>query len=177
MKRGLTFIIFILLALSVCAQDIKTTDMAGYRPELVTRLPERFGTSAQIGFKLETDPIHLTPPQAIPLGLIINEAITNSIKYAFPGNRKGEISISMIEKSYKINLELADNGIGMPEIDSNVEAGSLGLQLIKGLSEDIEADIRFEVDNGTKITITFEPEVLNYSENFLRPVESKDAYV
>jgi two-component sensor histidine kinase len=65
----------------------------------------------------------------------------------------------------------------MPEIDSEVELESLGLQLMKGLSEDIEADIRFKVDNGTKITIVFEPDALNDPDNFSKSPERKEIYV
>ena len=159
------------------SDDIKTINMSEYIPELVRSLEDGFGTSGQIEFKLRIDPISLPLSHAIPLGLIINEAVTNSIKYAFPNNRKGEILISMIDDNKRIKLELADNGIGMPEIDREVELESLGLQLMKGLSEDIEADIRFKVDNGTQITIVFEPDALNDPDNFSKSPERKEIYV
>jgi len=153
------------------SDDIKTINMAEYIPELVRSLEDGFDTENQIEFKLKIDPINLTISHAIPLGLIINEAVTNSIKYAFPNNRKGEISISMISYNQKIKLELNDNGIGMPEIDYDAESGSLGLQLMKGLSEDIEANISFKVDNGTRITIEFEPDALNDPDSFLKSAQ------
>jgi two-component sensor histidine kinase len=159
------------------SDDIKAIDMSEYIPELVRSLEDSFGTSGQIEFKLRIEPISLTLSHAIPLGLIINEVVTNSIKYAFPNNRKGEILISMIENNKRIKLELADNGIGMPEIDREVESDSLGLQLMKGLSEDIEADISFEVDNGTRITIVFEPDAFNDPDNFSKSPERKEIYV
>lgn len=61
----------------------------------------------------EIDPIELNASQPIPLGLIINEALTNSIKYAFPDSRRGEITVSLAGSGAKYQLELTDNGIGI----------------------------------------------------------------
>jgi two-component sensor histidine kinase len=157
------------------SDDIKKIDMAVYIPELVKSLKEGFGTSDQIKFNLKMDLINLDISHAIPLGLIINEAVTNSIKYAFPGNAKGEISISMTAHDGLIQLEIADNGIGMPEIDWDIEPESLGLRLIKGLSEDIDAEISFAVKNGIRIMIAFKHDVLNAPENFLTSTKTMDA--
>ncbi|MDP9079594.1 MAG: sensor histidine kinase [Bacteroidota bacterium] len=157
------------------SDDIKTIPMAEYIPELVKSLEDGFGTSDQIKFKLQINQVNLDISQAIPLGLIINEAVTNSIKYAFSGNRRGEISILLTNDGAKIKLELADNGIGMPEIGDDVESGSLGLQLMKGLSEDIDADISFEVDNGTRIIIVFERDALDGMDGSLKAPETTAA--
>ncbi|MBV8388837.1 MAG: hypothetical protein JO080_03460 [Mucilaginibacter sp.] len=72
---------------------------------------------------------------------------------------------------------MADNGIGMPQIDSEMEPKSLGLRLMKGLSEDIEGDISFEVTNGTRITILFKPDGLNDTDRFMRLPETKEVYI
>jgi len=159
------------------SDDIKTIDMVEYIPELVNALEEGFDTSDRIKFNLKVDPVNLNISHAIPLGLIINEAVTNSIKYAFPNNRKGEIFISMRNDSGRIKLELADNGIGMPQIDRETEPESLGLRLMKGLSEDIDADISFEVDNGTRIILTFGYDALNEPENLLKVPQTTEIYV
>ncbi|MFA6247683.1 MAG: sensor histidine kinase [Mucilaginibacter sp.] len=140
------------------SDDIKTIDMANYIPELVQSLIDGFGTAENISFKLNIESIKLSLSHAIPLALIINEAVTNSIKYAFPNSGKGEISISLTNNKSLITLELADNGIGMPEIDHKVDAESLGLRLIQGLSEDIDAQTNFQINNGTIITIMFKPD-------------------
>jgi two-component sensor histidine kinase len=150
------------------SDDLKTINMANYIIELIESLEESFGTSERIQFARDIEPINLSPFYAIPLGLIINEAVTNSIKYAFPDYRKGEISVSMISDGKKVILELTDNGIGMPPIDRDVEPESLGLRLIKGLSDDIDAEISFKVGNGTSIVISFKPNLLNDHERFLK---------
>ena len=158
------------------SDDIKTIDMAKYVPELVKYLEDSFDISDQIEFKLRIDPVSLNISHAIPLGLIINEAVSNSIKYAFPGKRKGEILISLVDNGEQIKLELADDGIGMPQNTYQTEQESLGLELMKGLSEDIEADISFDVKNGTRITIIFRPDALNDPESFLNSSPAKEVY-
>ena len=97
------------------------------------------------------------------MGLIINEALTNSIKYAFPNGRRGEISVSLTDANGKYKLELADNGIGIPEGKANVKNNSLGLELMKGLVKELGGNIIFENANGVKITIIFETGLLHYS--------------
>ena len=159
------------------SDDVKTINMAEYIPELVQSLEDGFSTSDQIRFKLNIDPVNLDISQAIPIGLIVNEAATNSIKYAFPGERKGEISISLIHQRGKVQLVVADNGIGMTAVNQEDEQKSLGLRLMKGLSGDIDADISFEVDNGTRISITFELDTLNGPESFLKATETQGVYI
>jgi len=155
------------------SDDIKTIDMAEYIPELVKYLEDSFDVLDQIEFRLNIDPVSLNISHAIPLGLIINEAVSNSIKYAFPGKRKGQISISLVDAGTQITLVLADNGIGMPLNTNDTESTSLGLELIKGLSEDIEGAIRFEVSNGTQITIMFRPAAHDEQESFPTSLSTK----
>jgi len=156
------------------SDDIKTINMATYIPELVQSLIDAFGIVSQIHFKLNIQAMDLSLSHAIPLALIINEAVTNSIKYAFPENQKGEISISMGDDGTQIILELADDGIGMPQIDHDAEPSSLGLRLIRGLSEDIDAETRFENDNGTRITIKFKTDPLNDPESLLTLINTTE---
>jgi two-component sensor histidine kinase len=101
--------------------------------------------------------VDLDVSQAVPVGLILNEAITNSIKYAFPDSRNGLISISLSHND--INhylLIISDNGIGIPGNPNNTKTGSLGMSLMSGLSEDLGGSISIENDNGTTIRIVFE---------------------
>ncbi|MBO9200482.1 MULTISPECIES: tetratricopeptide repeat-containing sensor histidine kinase [Niastella] len=142
------------------SNDIKTIDLKSYIPELVQYLRSSFETG-HIRFNLEVDPLQLNASQAIPLGLIINEALTNSIKYAFPDGRHGEILISLTHVDGKYKLELADNGIGMQKNTSEVKKSSLGLELIRGLTKEIGGYITFENHKGVLITIVFERDILH----------------
>jgi len=140
------------------SEDIKTIDMAIFLPEFVSYLEDSFYTTKLITFQLDLQPIKLHVSQAIPLALIINEAITNSIKYAFPENQRGVVKLAITQVGVKVKLSIADNGIGINTGIMDGPLDSLGLKLIYGLSEDIHADIKIRNSKGTKITLHFEAE-------------------
>ena len=91
--------------------------------------------------------------QAIPIGLIVNEAINNAFKYAFPTQNTGEIKIILSRVENEIFLSISDNGIGFKQ--AHQELNSLGLDLIKGLTLDLRGTITFDMNNGTNIRIRF----------------------
>jgi two-component sensor histidine kinase len=90
----------------------------------------------------------------IPLGLIINEVITNSMKYAFPEN-KGVITISISDSGERTELLISDNGVGFPEGFSFEKNSNLGLQLIKMLTEQLGGNLNINFKAGTSYSITF----------------------
>jgi two-component sensor histidine kinase len=142
------------------SDDVKTIDMSVCLPELVNYLRDSFDAGKYIHFSLEVDPVQLSVSQAIPLALVLNEAITNSVKYAFPGNRRGEISIKLRQTGEDIELIIRDNGVGMVKATEDTYLDSLGLKLMRGLIEEISGQIQFENNNGTVIRITFKIDLL-----------------
>jgi len=147
------------------SEDIKTIDMSVYIPELAQHLKDSFRPSSdKIQFNLQIEEIGLTQAIAIPIALIINEAITNSIKYAFPTSLGCEIMISLRQENQLITLELADNGIGMADHLSGNESNSLGLQLIEGLSKEIQGELIIKSEKGVSIKITFREHPWNVAE-------------
>jgi len=88
----------------------------------------------------------------IPCGLIINELISNSFKYAFP-NRNGELKISLKSKEDNYELIISDNGIGFPEELDFKNTDSLGLQLVNTLTNQIDSKITLDSRYGTKFII------------------------
>jgi two-component sensor histidine kinase len=138
------------------SENITTIDMELYIRELVLYLSDSLNTGQRIRFQLNLEPIQLDVSQTVPIGLILNEAITNSIKYAFPYNRSGVITIvfSRASGDYCF-LSIADNGIGIPDHFANKKDGSLGMSLMAGLSEELEGDFAIENENGTLIKLSF----------------------
>ncbi|QEM11672.1 sensor histidine kinase [Mucilaginibacter rubeus] len=136
---------------------VKTIDMAEYIPELINNLEESFGVEGFVNFKFNIDPVALDISYAIPLALIINEAVTNAIKYAFPGYKSGEVQVMLIDDNGRIKLQIWDNGIGLADDPFSKDYNSLGMELMKGLSAEINAAIKFENLGGTRISITFIP--------------------
>ena len=141
------------------SENISTINMPNYIRELVEYLKESFSLGQKIRFELKIDSLELDVAQAVPLGLILNEAITNSIKYAFPEDRSGMIYVTLeatVENHYL--LTIADNGIGIDTDFSAKKLNSFGMSLIKGLSDDLEAKFSMENNNGTILKIEFSQE-------------------
>jgi two-component sensor histidine kinase len=97
---------------------------------------------------------------AIPCGLIINELVTNSLKYAFPDGRKGEINIAFSQNNSNFyELFVGDNGVGISEDMDIKNTDSLGLRLVTMLVIDqLEGEIELKRNNGTKFSIKFKGE-------------------
>ena len=94
--------------------------------------------------------------KAIPCGLIINELVSNSLKHAFPNNKRGEISIKLSSnQKNKTKLTVRDTGIGLPKSVDFHDPETLGLQLVSDLIEQIEGTIKLERTAGTAFHITF----------------------
>jgi two-component sensor histidine kinase len=154
-------------------EDIKSIDMSMFLPELIHYLRDSFETDVKIKFRLDIDPVPIGISQGIPLALIVTEAITNSIKYAFPGRATGTIGVSMHEIAGKVVLEIRDDGIGVDPNLTRGSSGSLGFELMNGLSGDINARIDFETKGGTKIILTFTLDTLTDHTNFLETLKKK----
>ncbi|GAO44082.1 histidine kinase dimerization/phosphoacceptor domain -containing protein [Flavihumibacter petaseus] len=135
---------------------ISSVNMRSYLPELVCHLKQAFHVRNEIEFTVNIDSIDLDVSQAVPVGLIVNEAITNSIKYAFPdGHPQARISVSLATHANGTALlDIADNGIGLPAGVENGTTG-LGLTLVKGLAEDIDGEPHIASVNGTKVSVRF----------------------
>ncbi|MBP7737779.1 MAG: PAS domain-containing protein [Spirochaetes bacterium] len=104
------------------------------------------------------DPVYLGITQAVPCGLIVNEILTNSFKYAFPPEWSGDpkIEISMrIEDDNTVDLVLSDNGIGTPDKNQPETNETLGLTLIEILTKQINGRFSYDGSDGTRITIRF----------------------
>jgi two-component sensor histidine kinase len=143
------------------SEDINTINMSVYLSEFVSHLQQSPG-AYKVHFELNAPPIQLSLSQAMPLAFIINEAVTNSVKHAFPGKRSGEIKINLSRKDELIKLVIADNGIGIDPGLLATPRNSLGITLIKGLTEDIIGSVQFESNNGTCVTLSFNIDCFNY---------------
>lgn len=138
------------------SSNMATIAMNEYIPELVSVIKDSFNTAGRIGFTMDIDTISLDVAQAVPIGLILNEAITNSIKHAFPDNRQGQVEITlqkMDPEGYKLTFQ--DNGIGLPQDFDIDKLNSLGMTLITGLSRQLEGALSIKNENGLLLKIIF----------------------
>jgi len=149
-------------AISLVHQKLYQTDslsiinMEAYINDLLQYLQDEYQCSHLVSIVLKTIPLNLNLTSAIPLGLILNEAISNVLQYAFPGKVKGEIKISLTRsENDHYSLRISDNGIGLPGEFDFQTANSLGSILMIGLSQQIHAKLKIENKNGVVITLNF----------------------
>ena len=92
---------------------------------------------------------------AIPIGLIANELLTNAIKYAFPNNKTGKITVSLMKKDTYCTIHITDNGIGLPKHFDTSKSNSMGIHLVKSLIMQIDGTFSITSKNGTHCEISF----------------------
>ncbi len=137
--------------------NFSSIDFASYLQNLTTKLISSYHVAPiTINLRTELTSINLLLDQAIPCGLLVNELITNAIKYAFINRSEGEIVIGLKEKQGIIELKIEDNGVGLPPNFEIFNSNSLGLQLVSTLVEQLDGEINFSNGKGTKYLITFE---------------------
>jgi two-component system sensor histidine kinase ChiS len=126
-----------------------------YIPDLIDNLVASYTTQPDILLKVEIANVTLALDEAIPCGLIINELISNALKYAFP-KTGGELYIELyLEDKSNISLIVKDNGIGLPENFDLSQTNSLGLQLVQDFVEQLKGTLQINVGNGTIFKVTF----------------------
>ncbi|MGQ9870847.1 GAF domain-containing protein [Leptodesmis sp.] len=144
------------------ANDLSQIDFSEYLHTLVNNLFRSYGVSKHITLAIATNGLTLTLDKAIPCGLIINELVSNSLKYAFPNARPGHISLSLQREQpdhpdveEQITLVVADNGIGIPEAVDWQTASSLGLRIVRNLVNQMKGKLVLNRDSGTEFRISF----------------------
>ncbi|MDA8387437.1 MAG: PAS domain S-box protein, partial [Nitrospiraceae bacterium] len=142
------------------SKELSRLDMARYIADLSMALMKGYlKDAANVSVKLEVDGIPLPLEFAIPCGLVINELLTNSLKYAFPGQREGEIRIALHKHGEdEIRLLFSDNGVGLPEGLDLKDAKTLGLKLVRTLvTGQMQGKLEVSRENGTTFAISFSP--------------------
>ncbi|MCX9083466.1 MAG: PAS domain S-box protein [Candidatus Methanoperedens sp.] len=142
------------------SESIAQINFKDYIDGIVTNIFESYCTKSNIKFDLDVENIPLKIDYAVPCGLIINELVTNCLKYAFPDERQGNIQISVRSKENNmIQLSIRDDGIGIPEDLDIRNTESLGLRLVSSLVESqLEGEIMINRDGGTEFLINFRQE-------------------
>lgn len=151
-----------LYALSLVHQKLvqnamaSTLDMSCCIKDLAYYLSDEFHANERVSFDMELVPLNVDVSFAIPFELIINELLTNTLKFAFPENKKGRVKIKLSSKEDgTFQLIYADNGVGLPENIDLLSARSLGRSLIMGLSRQIKAQLTVNNKDGLEIMMNF----------------------
>lgn len=139
------------------SKDLASINFHEYVSHLLNGLFRSYGVNTEkITLKTDIEDVLLGVDIAIPCGLIINELVSNSLKYAFPEDKEGEIKITLrtLDES-AMELTVADNGIGMPADTNFGSSESLGLKLVTILTNQIDGELEMDRSEGTKIQIRF----------------------
>lgn len=139
------------------SKTLSEVNFAEYVQNIARNLFHSYGRpEGGIALEFDLEEIFLNLDTSIPCGLIINEVVSNSLKYAFNGKEEGIIKIEFSKLSDgKLKLIVADNGIGLPD-DFDIEnAESLGLQLVTTLVTQVSGELEIDTNNGTQFNIVF----------------------
>jgi len=138
------------------SNELASIDFNGYSNTLLQSLIHSMVNEQIIDYEITTEKIKLPLEIAIPLGLILNELLTNSIKHGFVGRKNGHINISLSQTGTDYVLKVSDNGVGIPAVKLDGSVDSLGLLLIESLTEQLNGSLdRDSHENGTSYTIQF----------------------
>ncbi|WP_066425826.1 PAS domain S-box protein [Anabaena sp. 4-3] len=139
------------------SDDLANIDFAQYIPDLTTHLFDSYNVSSNdIQLNIQVEDISLDIETAIPCGLIINELVSNALKYAFPIHRLGEIQVRLwLEDNHTLILIVRDNGVGLPAEFDSKKSKTLGMTLIQGLVKQLRGNLEINSQQGTEFKITF----------------------
>ncbi|OPY30209.1 MAG: sensory histidine kinase AtoS [Methanocella sp. PtaU1.Bin125] len=138
------------------SSDLASVDFSSYIERLVTNLFRSYsGSGGNVNLHLDIRDVFLNVDTAVPCGLIVNELVTNALKYAFPAGRDGTVSVLMRAEGDRYVLEVGDDGVGMAPGFDIEKSESLGLQLVAMLVGQIDGTIKTDTSKGTRYVITF----------------------
>lgn len=139
------------------SRDLSRVDLGEYIPELACSLIKSFEMADRVALATDIEDIRLSIDSITPLGLIVNELMTNSLKYAFPGERTGEIKIAArLLEDGEMELVFSDNGVGLPEGMDYKRTETLGLKLVFNLSQiQLRGKLQMKNENGLEYRIRF----------------------
>lgn len=137
------------------SDQLTNVKMKDYIEELSGFLFNTYKPSGVVNQKINVEDIDMDIDTAIPVGLILNELISNALKYAFSANGDGELDISLIKENEEYVLQVSDSGAGLP--DNFTESHSMGMRLVKVLTEQLDGLLKIENEGGAHFTLKFKP--------------------
>jgi len=142
--------------------DVSSIGFPSYLTRIAGNIIQGYRSETQVELVTELEDIQAPLDQAIPCGLILNEWVSNAMKYAFPGRERGTITVSLrcvMSEAHpdeeEIQIEVRDDGVGLPEGFEWGGRDSLGLYLVQALSEQLDAELLAESDHGTRFLVKF----------------------
>jgi len=136
--------------------DYTELSIKGYLTSLVEEVIANFPNNQNVIIEEDLVDFMLDTKSVQSLGIIINELLTNIMKYAFKGRDTGLIKVTSTNSTGHITISVSDDGIGMPETVTFENSTGFGFQLVQALTQQLDGKIRIESDNGTKVVLEFD---------------------
>lgn len=132
---------------------LSAINLRDYLSKLVCYLADEYIDRAEITIESRIVSCSLDISQAIPLGLIISEAVNNAYKFAFPDLRRGRISVTVENSDDIILIKVSDDGVGLLDPNRGKKGHTFGFDLIKGLGKQLSANVNIENSNGVTVSL------------------------
>ena len=135
--------------------NLGAIEMKDYFINLSESILDSFGAQKRVQVECAMEALNVDVDTAVPLGLIVNELLTNTIKYAFPDGRSGKVQIKLAQSANgNLQMQVSDNGVGK---SGTISGTGFGGQLISLLTQQLEGTMKEENNNGTHIFFEFKP--------------------
>ncbi len=136
-------------------KNLAAVEMKDYFKNLADYIVDAYGMEKRISIDVAMEACELDVDLAIPIGLIVNELLTNALKYAFPETRKGKVVISLKKVKGKLQLDVKDDGVGMA-INNEETVKGFGTQLVALLTQQLDGKMLLNTHRGTSVSIQFQ---------------------
>ncbi len=130
--------------------------MRDYITSLIDSLNEIFNAHSRITIHQHLADFHLRARTAVPVGIILNELLTNTFKYAFDDTGTGDVWVHLEQREQRVTLTVRDNGIGFDECSTCNTSSGFGLTIVRMLAEQLEGTFTVETDSGTTSVVAFD---------------------
>jgi PAS domain S-box-containing protein len=138
------------------SRNLSEIDLGSYLENMVKTLVDSMTIGNRIGVTARCCQVSVPFDQAIPLGLVVNELVTNSVQHAFPNDGRGEVRLELRQDGAELQLTVADNGVGLPKNIDVLNSQSFGLQITGNLIEkQLRGSFAVNLDHGTEFSIRF----------------------
>ena len=137
------------------SENLSSISFPGYMRDLTRSLLNTYAIGRKVAVEIDAEPLALTIETAVPVALIINELVSNSLKHAFPEERPGTVTVRFHDDQGSFRLSVIDDGIGFPKGIDFANTQSLGMQLVVTLVDQLDGEIQLERAGGTEFRISF----------------------
>jgi PAS domain S-box-containing protein len=139
------------------SRNLSAVNLARYTEALIPELCRASGVGERVEVELALEDVQLVPERAIPCGLVVSELATNALKHAFPGERRGKLSVRLERVAAgRLRLTVADDGVGLKEAFPPAAESSLGLDLVLIFAKQLDGELALERERGTRFVLTFQ---------------------